>query len=551
MKQQYSEAEVRDLIAANLQLFEKGLTFVDKEHYLPNGVGTRGFIDILAKDKNNKLVVIEVKKSDSTAREALHEVFKYLEGVKLNLGLKDEEIRLIIISTNWRELIVPFSSAYQKSKINMEGYKISFSDSSISKIELVVPLQLNNDRMFCDHHMLRAYTSEKRLEKGILNHLQAFENKKIDDFVLIILVARESQREKELRVMEANFLKLSRDEEDVNRMMENIRNNYPDYRYIIYSATQLQQEQKYWDIIKTQQNVYDEIIDIIENYCDEDRLNMLHDYAIDVALPVPKCDTAQIGYAAKLQNYIECEGWYIERIIRGRRFDNEFLDDSTILNELIGGRGTTKQKYSQKFSSSNRTHLQNIKKDISYCLQDNKQWQVPILNIIDNLVDISDIKQFRGKVYIFNPMHIIYTIYLIEKTENIMQWAPNFYILVEYADSKTMYFGGLKQAGIALPWEKIIEKHFEPNLSDLALSLTWGGYMHNDIKIVNDLGLTYGIYRLDMDNLGNKRTFMEYINFDFEPCVEKDQFSDFAQYLQEEPQIVGEILKVFDDFFPA
>lgn len=52
------------------------MVLIDTEHYLPNYKGTKGFADILAKDCKDHLTVIEVKKSNSTAREAIHEVFK-------------------------------------------------------------------------------------------------------------------------------------------------------------------------------------------------------------------------------------------------------------------------------------------------------------------------------------------------------------------------------------------------------------------------------------------------------------------------------------------
>lgn len=101
MTRKYTESEIRDIIADNLQCIEPGMVLIDTEHYLPNYKGTKGFADILAKDCKDHLTVIEVKKSNSTAREAIHEVFKYLEGVKINKGLRDDEIRLLILSTEW------------------------------------------------------------------------------------------------------------------------------------------------------------------------------------------------------------------------------------------------------------------------------------------------------------------------------------------------------------------------------------------------------------------------------------------------------------------
>lgn len=63
MDKQYSESVIRDLVACSLDLFEPGMVLIDKEHYLPGKMGTKGFVDILAKDKAGHLVVIEVKKA--------------------------------------------------------------------------------------------------------------------------------------------------------------------------------------------------------------------------------------------------------------------------------------------------------------------------------------------------------------------------------------------------------------------------------------------------------------------------------------------------------
>jgi hypothetical protein len=51
---------------------------VEANHRLPNDAGDQGFIDILARDRLNNLVIIELKRSDPSAREALFEMLKYL-----------------------------------------------------------------------------------------------------------------------------------------------------------------------------------------------------------------------------------------------------------------------------------------------------------------------------------------------------------------------------------------------------------------------------------------------------------------------------------------
>ena len=72
------EAELRDRIADHIEVLENGLVLLKKEKYIPNSLGTKGFIDLYAKDEKGNHVIIELKKSDASAREAIHEVFKYV-----------------------------------------------------------------------------------------------------------------------------------------------------------------------------------------------------------------------------------------------------------------------------------------------------------------------------------------------------------------------------------------------------------------------------------------------------------------------------------------
>jgi RecB family endonuclease NucS len=81
-----TEDEIRDLLANQLEVLEPGLCLIEKEKYIPNPLGTRGFIDLLARDASGHFVLIELKRSDASAREAIHEILKYVEGVKYHLG---------------------------------------------------------------------------------------------------------------------------------------------------------------------------------------------------------------------------------------------------------------------------------------------------------------------------------------------------------------------------------------------------------------------------------------------------------------------------------
>jgi RecB family endonuclease NucS len=76
-----TEAQLRDIIASDISVLGQDLTLLDKEQYIPSSVATRSFIDLYAKDSQGHHVLIELKKSNASAREALHEIHKYVEAV--------------------------------------------------------------------------------------------------------------------------------------------------------------------------------------------------------------------------------------------------------------------------------------------------------------------------------------------------------------------------------------------------------------------------------------------------------------------------------------
>ncbi|MGH1525960.1 endonuclease NucS domain-containing protein [Leifsonia sp. L25] len=79
---------LRDDLAQRLDLIADDLTLIQVEYPLPNAEGARGSIDILARDVRGDLVVIELKRSDQTARQALHELEKYVALLAASRGIR-------------------------------------------------------------------------------------------------------------------------------------------------------------------------------------------------------------------------------------------------------------------------------------------------------------------------------------------------------------------------------------------------------------------------------------------------------------------------------
>jgi endonuclease NucS-like protein len=118
------EDMIRDRLSETLDILEPGLTLIEVNHKLPNDVGAKGFIDILARDKLGNLVIIELKRSDQAARQALFEILKYMPLFRRQHGTPAHRIRCFIVSTTWHELLVPYSEFRRLCETQTEGFKI-------------------------------------------------------------------------------------------------------------------------------------------------------------------------------------------------------------------------------------------------------------------------------------------------------------------------------------------------------------------------------------------------------------------------------------------
>jgi hypothetical protein len=97
---------------------------VEVNHKPPNDVGAKGFIDILARDRLGNLVIIELKRSDQDARQALFEILKYIPLFRQQHGIPAHRIRCFIVSTTWHELLVPFTEFRRLCETQTEGFCI-------------------------------------------------------------------------------------------------------------------------------------------------------------------------------------------------------------------------------------------------------------------------------------------------------------------------------------------------------------------------------------------------------------------------------------------
>jgi hypothetical protein len=456
----FNEAVVRSNLAKILSLIEDDLELVKEEYYLKNHAGTNGFIDILAKDRAGNLVVIEVKISKQAERDAITELFKYTALLKQTFSIKDSEIRLIVISTDWRELLVPFSEFTWNTNYNSSGYlakvDINGLPKSIKPIQLLPP---NSDRKIIPRHWIQCYQDASKRDIAAKDYAKEIINRGIENFVILSLTYE-----------------------------------YPHHKVIGYGFYFAQQEENLKFHKKILRNInperYSEVCDYTEDFSeDEDILNEFADATIE-NIQVAAYEK-QISNPEKIKGYLENKNWEITSIARYGSFQRDIrLSDAQIIDEICGFSGGSYTWFNATCKSENKSHLGEISSRYSNCLYNNDSWRVFIRDAID---------YFKTKpsdailhLSIFNPENILESISYYKRTED-QAYLPKFTLIIETPSSNRLDIFYGKICLVSQPLLKIEElsqKHFNSPLSHALLFQHLHLISGINSEIMSDLGLT-------------------------------------------------------------
>jgi hypothetical protein len=511
------ESTLRDHLKQHLEMIEVGLQLVDDEFYLKNKFGTSGFIDILAKDSGGHLVVIEIKVSKHSEREAITELFKYLALLKQNMSLKDSEIKLVIISTDWRELLTPFAEFCWNTNYNSSGLLAKIDDDGF-------PLKLNSieipnrsiGRILVPRHWLQVYQDKADRDKRAIEYSNRIHARGIHNFIVLLF--------------------------------------YFDYigdrQYGFYFAQQQEDLGFYKEILRSVlKERFEEILEYTGELSNPDHiLHEFADAAIDM-ISVP-ADEKEIGCPEKIKGYLEEEMWTIEMINRFGTFARDIrLTDEQIIDDLCGYTGGSHTWYFAVCQHRNKAHIQEIVDSYSACLYYNDIWRRAIRDYIEYF-KLKD-EDSNLLISIFNTENILETIALGEKYE-LHSYIPYFTLAIESpsADDVEIFEGFLAISdSVRIDLSVIVAQHFQGHASNIPMYAHLHGIAPINGNIMSDLGLGYSI-RYRKVHLGDN------VVKGTDPAVRGRTISllnrssqdDFAIWMMRNDKAVASVRDIYDTF---
>lgn len=380
------ENTIRDRLSENLKILEPGLTFIAKEFNINNNFGTNGRIDILAKDEFNNYVVIELKRSDQAARQGIHELFKYLSILSSQLGVSQNSIRAILVSTTWHELRVPFTEYLKITPYPTKGIQISIDEQGtpISSKEIsLAPEHL--PLHFSPIQMVYLYKNPSKRNSSFSKISSALKSIGVNDHFLI-----------------------SCDYHGNDRSVI-----YPHAVYFVFSSPLLTADKN--ETIKIKEKID------WDNYLENPDENFIS------AIPYSmfSYDDMEIGYPEKLR--VISYDWQLVVANRsGRFYDNyKIMSDEDLIRDAMYIEGGSSHYLIKMTSPQFPAQWSEFTDDLSSITEGNSDWS----SIIPKLMDDIKSQDLKAKVscYIYSLSNTPVTLYgiALERTD----YVPTFQLV--------------------------------------------------------------------------------------------------------------------------
>ncbi|MBL7884246.1 MAG: DUF91 domain-containing protein [Bacteroidia bacterium] len=487
---------------------------IKDEYHVKNPNGAGGFIDIFAKDSKGNLVIIELKRSNATAREAITELSKYIALIRRIKNVKNSEVRLIVISTEWNELLVPFSEFYNATTYQLEGYSLQInSQYEPQTIKKITPLPEISGRNICRRHFIRYYKTDSDFEKAEKSIVAQANKLGLNDF----LIAKFSL---------------------------NFKDEFYGTTRVLYWAQQLKTQDFYLEKIKQHMSKeeLEEVLEWTSEMDEDDTLDELAD-KLDDKIQV-KNEHCEIGHPEKLVQRLSDDLWELKSISKYGVFkDDDRLTDDLLLMDLKGYTGASFVYYFASTSTENRSKIEEILKNVETCLFHNDVWRHKVKDLITYAATKGDCNL---TIYVFNKDNILETLWL-SGTDNPFPWTPTFYIVVDPKnnDSAETFIGKIAWDKKQINLDKSIADVFG-TFKNYLLEKHFGNHRGKDSQLMNHLGLEYQVDMISITTNGEE--YKRNITVRGKNISEISTATvPFLSFLHERRDIVNKVIKMFDE----
>ena len=462
-----NENAIRDFLADQLDLIEPGLALVDREHFLKNAQGAAGFLDIFARDAKGRLVIIEVKRTDAAAREAIQELFKYAALLRQRYLIRDVEYRLLLLSVEWHELLVPYSEFVKAAPFDIKAARIVLnSEGWPTHVEPVEPVATARQRRFSRRHFLWGFQSDSKAAAAIPMIAAHMRKAGLNDFVLV---------------------------------QSHSNNPAISDRAFVYFAPQELTLAEYRDRLRSQLSkeelaeFEDGIADLTE---EEDRVGEAAD-----AVWLPGYDdlferldpeTSEISHPEKARHWFAAGAQLDVVVNRFGRLDDPNLSDGTILSELIGEGGGSDFLLRLTASTTSAPQMTALREAIRNVFFFNPDWR-------GGSLDLLDYAEKTGSAVVsmaaFSNEDILRAI--AGAAFGYPAYIPTFRLEIKREAGEVETFMGLAEwDGTKVDFDELIKTHFDGDAFSYFLACHFGENRGLNADLMSDLGLRYVVFRL-------------------------------------------------------
>jgi len=458
-----SENEIRKLLATKLELLEKGLFLIREEFPLPNPYGSKGFIDILAKDQFGKHVIIELKRSDQAARQAIHEIFKYVALYSTQFGIPQHKIRCFIVATTWHELLVPFSQFIELSQTQTTGFVLSLNDKGeLLNASVVSPLALSDVPTPFYSHCIFLFNSLNRMDTAATKLSSILE----EAGTLAYLMFKIKYHGKNSNVI---------------------------FPFALYLIPFRVDDSKREELIKELMEEYE-----ISNVDDIDPLTFESEYLetiTNLAYKNLDIDDLEVGHPEKFYGLEEL-GWNITETYRKGVFQSSEAITVDDLKTIIGGiEGQNPIRFYRTTSTKNNLDWRDSRNRASNFLQGNQAWLDGFNSICDYIEGLNSEVEVAFEV--FNPMFLPMSLFMTLDNQDF-SFLPSMELVAFDSCGKILhhYFGCIEWNGKVFP--RSLKNTLEgicDDFVDLIFLKNLGESWLHDSQLMAANGLRYSIFR--------------------------------------------------------